>query len=372
MQEATDQLNSDLEKINTWANKWLVSFNPQKTKSMVVTLKKNLVCPNLYFNNHLLQDTTSHKHLGIEINSTLTWNQHIDTLASSANKKLNVFNQLSKLLDRKTLHIMYTSFIRPCLEYGNIVWCNCTTNESESLEAIQRRAARIITGGIIRTNKACLYEECALESLEDRRDRSVLLFFHKIINGKVPVYLNELKPSGTMDRQQYNLRQQNNYTIPKCRLTRYQNSFLPRAINMWNMLPNSVKSIHDYDSFKRELEKNVPLENPLYLIGNRKENILMARIRMNCSDLKSHLFNLNIIDTAECRCGYQTEDSYHFFFTCPLFGRPRVTFHNIVSTYASFTLRTVLYGRENLNFMQNKTIICATIDYINSTKRFEN
>ena len=46
---------------------------------------------------------------------------------------------------------MYTSVIRPGLEYGSIVFCNCTDTEDEILESVQRRAFKIITGGIVRT-----------------------------------------------------------------------------------------------------------------------------------------------------------------------------------------------------------------------------
>ena len=162
-----------------------------------------------------------------------------------------------------------------------------------------------------------------------------------------------------MERQRYNLRQQYNYTVPKCRLTKYKNSFFPKAVNMWNSLSNDLKIIVDYDTFKRELEKHVPKENPLFIIGDRKENIIIARIRMNCSDLKAHLFNLKILDSADCQCGHNCEDSFHFLFTCPLYNRPRAILHNTVANLASFTLRTVLYGRETLHQKDNITIITA-------------
>ena len=62
------------------------------------------------------------------------------------------------LIDRKTLTTMYTSFIRPGLEYGSIVFCNCTDTEDEILESVQRKKAfKIITGGIVRTPTNNLY-----------------------------------------------------------------------------------------------------------------------------------------------------------------------------------------------------------------------
>ena len=75
---ATKQLNNDLTQINAWADKWLVKFNASKSKALTISLKKNkdtIELP-LTFNNSLLDTITKHKHLGIEINSSLTWKDH--------------------------------------------------------------------------------------------------------------------------------------------------------------------------------------------------------------------------------------------------------------------------------------------------------
>ena len=48
-QEQTSQLNKDLSQISKWAETWLVSFNPTKTTSLYVTLKKPNDHPPLFF-----------------------------------------------------------------------------------------------------------------------------------------------------------------------------------------------------------------------------------------------------------------------------------------------------------------------------------
>lgn len=60
-------LNSDLEKkINIWAKQWLVTFNPTKTESVLITNKQHRnQHPNLYFNGNLIQEVATHKHLGL-------------------------------------------------------------------------------------------------------------------------------------------------------------------------------------------------------------------------------------------------------------------------------------------------------------------
>ena len=338
---------------------------------MSVSLKKNVanIQLPLIFNGKTLENVTSHKHLGIELNCTLSWKEHIASISSAANKKVGILACLKHILDRKTLTTMYMSFIRPSLEYGNVIWCNCNSAENDILESIQKRALRIITGAIIRTPTNCIYEEAGIETLKVRRERNVLIYFHKIVNGLVPNYLNELKPLSTR-RERYGLRRQLNFLAPRCRISKYQKSFLPLAVSLWNNLDDSIKCITDSLAFKTVLCPKL-IDNPLNLIGNRVDQIIMAKLRLNCSSLKSHLFNLNIIDSQTCACGYNKENSIHFFLICPLYNGPRVTLHDNVVGIAAFTPKTLLYGSKELSFESNSKIIKATLTFIHQTKRFE-
>ena len=77
----------------------------------------------------------------------------------------------SRLLDRKSLDIIYTSFIRPSLEYGSGVWDNCNLQEKQNLEKIQLEAARIVTGATKLVSFQALYNETGWETLEIRRKK---------------------------------------------------------------------------------------------------------------------------------------------------------------------------------------------------------
>ena len=70
--------------------------------------------------------------------------------------------KLKSRLDRKALEIIYIAFIRPILEYAEIVWCNLTKYEENELEKIQLIAARIITGTTKLISPENLYKEIAL------------------------------------------------------------------------------------------------------------------------------------------------------------------------------------------------------------------
>ena len=71
-----------------------------------------------------INEVTSHKHLGL-FSEDGSWHKHIDHVKDKSWFGLNIMRKLKFQLDRKSLEIIYTSFIRPLLEYSNVVWDNC-------------------------------------------------------------------------------------------------------------------------------------------------------------------------------------------------------------------------------------------------------
>jgi hypothetical protein len=174
-----------------------------------------------------------------------------------ANKLLNYIHPLKMKLDRKSLEIAYTSFIRPILEYGDVVW-DCSKDNDHSLdklEQINANAARLVCGATARCHLAPLYEENKCEYLSDRRKSHRLTVLYKMVYGLAPSYLANLLPNRTQERTGYNLRNKDNLDIPYCRLDCHKFSFLPSTLQDWNILDIKVKEAPSINSFKRALRK---------------------------------------------------------------------------------------------------------------------
>jgi hypothetical protein len=90
--------------------------------------------------------------------------------------RLSVFRRVKFKLKRSHLQTIYISFIRPLMEYGDIVWNNIPDYLKQSLESLQLKAARIVTGATKLTFKQLLYDETGWETLQTRRNN------HKLIN----------------------------------------------------------------------------------------------------------------------------------------------------------------------------------------------
>ena len=145
--EAANQLNSDLSDIHQWATKWLVKFNPAKSESVIFSRKHNKSYhPPVLLNQKQVIEVSSHKHLGLVFSNDCSWHEHLDYIKTKAWSRINIMRKLKFKLNRRFLQTIYFSFIRPLLEYADVVWDNCTQYEVNDLEKIQNEAARIVSG----------------------------------------------------------------------------------------------------------------------------------------------------------------------------------------------------------------------------------
>jgi hypothetical protein len=278
-----------------------LKFNPTKTKAIFFTRNKNIGNPKLYFQQCQLQFVDQHKHLGITFSPDLSWSNYINILLANAGKRLGVMKKYKFKINRNRLSLMYTSFIRPLLEYASEVWGTCITqNESEKLEKFQLSAARIVTGLTLLASRNALYFETGWEPLTYRRKLTRLKTMYKMDKHLTPNYLKDIFPSNTSS---YNTRNIINYNVPKCKLQIYKNSYVPTVINEWNSLPVEIKTSESVLSFMNRLKnKRGNSPPPYFSCGNRHLNIIHTRLRHNCV-LNKDLFRCNITNSPLCTCG---------------------------------------------------------------------
>jgi hypothetical protein len=111
-----------LTKIQTWASKWKVTFNPQKTESVTFSRKREIIIPEIQMANEIITDNQSHKHLGVILQASGRWSEHIADITQRAKRKVDILRGLMHRLDRRTLEIMYLTYIRPLLEFSNALF----------------------------------------------------------------------------------------------------------------------------------------------------------------------------------------------------------------------------------------------------------
>jgi hypothetical protein len=167
---------------------------------------------------------------------------------------LFLLRQVKHLLDRYSLIRIYFAFIRPVLEYGDVVWGNCTKKESDLLESVQIETGRIITPLRCNSSSQKLYHELEWETLENRQNKHKLILFYKILNGLTPAYLYELVQPYLPRQSGYDLRNENNtFHPPFSRTSSFYDSFIPFTIRLWNTLPLTITESPSLNIFKNRL-----------------------------------------------------------------------------------------------------------------------
>ena len=174
-------LQNDITEVSNFLNTKLLEFNLGKCKFMSVSKKtsRSLKAPTLLLNGYVLQQVFD---LGITISADLSWHNHINTICNKTRKLIGLLHRrFSGNSSPTTLLKLYTSFVRPHLEYASSVWNPFQKSEINNLEKVQRFAMRVcLKKWNLRSEE--LLTLTRLPSLQLRRLAAVLCHLFKILH----------------------------------------------------------------------------------------------------------------------------------------------------------------------------------------------
>ena len=378
--ETTAILNRDLAKISLWAETWKVTFNAGKSKDLIFSRKVLNNSQPLIFNNIPINRVNSHKHLGVFLHSSLDWATQVNEACLKANRKLSVLKGV-KMLNRKTLDLLYKVTVRSVIDYALPIYGN-TLRQTElaRFDRLQYRAAKLVTGALHFTSKDKLNTELGWESIPKRIEFLGLSLFHKIHLGETRPLIKQCLSKIDFEKK-YEMRSKGGYLPYPNYGNKFLNSFFPFNSKLWNNLPQSTKQM-DLIEFKNKLKVDLkPPKIKHYSKGMKQSNILLTRLRVGRSDLNLHKFSIGFTDTPECMCHAKEESTLHYFLECFIYTAERRTMFSLVEHYIpSFTrmnrkskIDLLLNGFKNdnpdYNYL-NFTITKAVQTFINQSKRF--
>ena len=164
---SANELNNDSREISNWDYQWKMSFNPNPLKqgqdiffSCKITKTNH---PTLTFNDNPVHPVAIQKHLGILLDCKLNFEEHLKTIVNKINKTIGLLRKFQNFLSTKLLLIIYKCFIRPHLDYGDIIYDQSyNTFFHQRVKSLQYNAALAITGATRSTSKENIYNEPGL------------------------------------------------------------------------------------------------------------------------------------------------------------------------------------------------------------------
>ena len=148
-----------------------MNFNPDPSKQAQELLFSRKTSskpyPSLNFNDNPVHQVQLQKHLGLFLDPKLSFDENIQYILIKTRKIIGLIRKLHPIVLRAALLTTYKSFLRPHVDYGDVIY-DRAFNESfqNKLESVQYDAALAITGAIRGSSRENLYQESSLELLK--------------------------------------------------------------------------------------------------------------------------------------------------------------------------------------------------------------
>ena len=148
-QNCLNQMNFDINAIQTWSKESNLIFNDKKTKSMLFTTKQmskrhqfNL---KIKSNNDVdIEQVSSFKLLGITFSEDLTWNNHVKKATSSSYATLKSLSLLKRFLPYHLRKQLAEILVLSKLDYGNALINNAPQYLINQMQRVQNATASFV------------------------------------------------------------------------------------------------------------------------------------------------------------------------------------------------------------------------------------
>jgi len=175
-------LQSKLNELCDWCNRWQLTISYKKCNVMFVGSSSYNV--NFNINNNVLEAVDKVKDLGVIVDASLTFSDHISQVVKRAFIRSNLICKCFISRNVDNLLQAFLVYVRPVLEYASCVWSPHYIGDIQKIESVQRRFTKRLPGYDTFDYKSRL-TKLGIESLEMRRLRQDLIFTYKIVFGLV-------------------------------------------------------------------------------------------------------------------------------------------------------------------------------------------
>ena len=234
------EINKELEILNTWFQLNKLTLNVEKTKCMFFHKRRAVPPINISMNNMPIDIVPHFKYLGIILDTHLSWKTHVAMVTGKLSKINGILNRLKYNYPTNVLLTIYKSLFVPHINYGSLVW----GQNFNSISKLQKKVIRTVTHSNYIAHSEPLLKELNLLSVKDLMDLKLIIFLHKLYDNKLPIYFDKYMPFLEARETKYNLRP-HPLPVPPVAHAFAESCLLYKLVKIKNDLATYHKLIHE-------------------------------------------------------------------------------------------------------------------------------
>lgn len=244
----TSRVQADIDILFSTAKSWGLHMNRKKCAAIQFSRRILDPIPPAYFlNGEAIPVVSKHVDLGILIDNQLKFHDHIREVARKASGLAQNFLKSTVSRSPEFMLFLWTTHIRPLIEYGSCIWNTGYLTDLSLLEKVQRRWTKHISG-LEELSYADRLQSLNLFSIQGRLLRADLIQYWKVINEKSCIRPDRLFALADHSRTRGHTLK---LFLPAVSTDVRSRSFSVRCIQRWNQLPGEVASADCLSAFKK-------------------------------------------------------------------------------------------------------------------------
>ena len=198
------------------------------------------------------------KNLGVIMDSSMSFNYHIDELHRKVNGTLIYLNRIWERFDQESRVLAVQSFVLSILNYCLCVWGSTSKTQMSRAKKLQNFAARVAIGGIRKHEHVTpLYDRLGWLRMDTKFLFGICLLVFKMKNRLLPEWLFSLPTVNQRRIEIMNTRNQDNYFVPRTFTDIGARAITVMGPKTWNNLPTNIKQCQNMSTFKSLLSKQL-------------------------------------------------------------------------------------------------------------------